>query len=370
MKEKTIPLVALAMLSVVSAVRAENSVTLYGVIDTAINYTNSAGRGTTVAMAAGNTSGSRWGLKGSEDLGNGLKAIFRLENGFNSSTGTLLQGGREFGRQAYVGLTSVQYGTLTLGRQYNSFQDLLPYDNGGGVGMLDQIALNIYDNDDINNTWRSDNSIKYVSPSLNGLTVEGLYGFSNQAGAFANNRTWSVGASYQNGPLRLDAAYVLANKPNANASGSISTYYGPTTSPFPNAGGFARNELYGFGGSYSLGKATVGLMYSSSRFTMNSGEQVRFQNFDANIRYTVTPFIMVGAAYAYTLEDSAASFTKDAHFNQFVIGAQYYFSKRTDVYIDAGYQRATGAKAWLQGAGGQSSTGNQAIVTLGIRHKF
>jgi predicted porin len=64
-------------------------------------------------------------LKGEEDLGGGLKAIFQLENGFDPGTGKLNQGGREFGRQAFVGLTRDQWGTVTLGRQYDPLVDMV-----------------------------------------------------------------------------------------------------------------------------------------------------------------------------------------------------------------------------------------------------
>ena len=70
-------------------------------------------------------SGSRWGLKGQEDLGGGLKAIFQLENGFDVGTGQLGQGGREFGRQAFVGVTGNSWGTVTLGRQYDPSVDMV-----------------------------------------------------------------------------------------------------------------------------------------------------------------------------------------------------------------------------------------------------
>jgi predicted porin len=85
---------------------AQTSITLYGVIDEGINYTSNAGDKSAYQLESGYAQGSRWGLKGSEDLGSGLKAIFDLENGFDASTGAFGQGGRMFGRQAFVGLTA------------------------------------------------------------------------------------------------------------------------------------------------------------------------------------------------------------------------------------------------------------------------
>ena len=86
---------------------ASSNVTLYGLIDTGLQYvSNGPGGHSKTGISTGNLSGSRWGLRGSEDLGDGLSAIFTLENGFDSSNGQTMQGDRLFGRQAYVGLSS------------------------------------------------------------------------------------------------------------------------------------------------------------------------------------------------------------------------------------------------------------------------
>ena len=106
-----------------TAAHAQSSVTLYGLIDAGITYTNNQHGHSNWQETSGSVNGSRWGLRGSEDLGGGLKAIFTLENGFSIANGTLGQKGREFGRQAFVGLASDQFGAVTLGRQYDSMVD-------------------------------------------------------------------------------------------------------------------------------------------------------------------------------------------------------------------------------------------------------
>ncbi len=108
-----------------TAAHAQSSVTLYGLIDAGLTYTNNQGGSHNFKETSGQVNGSRWGLRGAEDLGGGLKAIFTLENGFSIANGTLGQGGREFGRQAFVGLSSAQFGAVTLGRQYDSVVDYL-----------------------------------------------------------------------------------------------------------------------------------------------------------------------------------------------------------------------------------------------------
>lgn len=108
-----------------SAAHAQSSVTLYGVLDEGISYTSNVGGHSVWSISSGNINGSRWGLRGSEELGSGFKAIFTLENGYNISNGTLGQNGRLFGRQAFVGLSSSQYGSVTMGRQYDGVVDYL-----------------------------------------------------------------------------------------------------------------------------------------------------------------------------------------------------------------------------------------------------
>src|SRR5260370_5619318 len=128
MKASLLLLAALG--SVASAAQAQFSVTLYGFIDAGISYVNSrriatGGSGKLVKVDDGVAKANRWGLRGTEDLGGGLKAIFVLENGFRVANGSLGQGGALFGRQAYVGVTKDDIGSFTLGRPYNFFTGCL-----------------------------------------------------------------------------------------------------------------------------------------------------------------------------------------------------------------------------------------------------
>jgi len=189
-----------------TAAQAQSSVTLYGLIDAGITYTNNQQGHSNFKATSGSVNGSRWGLRGAEDLGGGLKAIFVLENGFNIFNGTLGQGGREFGRQAFVGISGEQYGAVTLGRQYDSVVDYLgPLALTGTQYGGTQFA-HPFDNDNLDNSFRVNNSVKYTSANFGGFKFGGMYGFSNEAGGFADNRAYSVGASYNYGPLNIAAA--------------------------------------------------------------------------------------------------------------------------------------------------------------------
>src|SRR5215469_16706369 len=128
---------ALACAAVLAAMPAfaQNSVTLYGIVDNGIGYQSSStslgsttGGHSAVKMVTGVWAGSRFGLKGAEDLGGGTKAIFTLEEGFSANNGAMSTTNLMFSRQAFVGVTNATYGSLTAGRQYASYYQLLsPY---------------------------------------------------------------------------------------------------------------------------------------------------------------------------------------------------------------------------------------------------
>src|ERR1700754_2698414 len=138
-------LLAAALLAGFAGVaQAETSVTLYGILDTGIGYQSIRGRGiddqSKIGMINGVQNGSRWGLRGTEDLGDGLRAVFTLESGFNSGDGVSAQSGRLFGRQATIGLASNSWGQLDFGRQTNIaskfFGSIDPFAEGFGLANI------------------------------------------------------------------------------------------------------------------------------------------------------------------------------------------------------------------------------------------
>jgi general bacterial porin, GBP family len=121
--KKKLAIAAAVAATFASASYAQSSVTLYGIVDAGFTYTTNINGNNSFALTSGNVQTSRWGLRGAEDLGGGLKTIFTLESGFNVTNGQ--QNGSLFNRQSFVGLTQAQYGTLTLGRQFDSVVDYL-----------------------------------------------------------------------------------------------------------------------------------------------------------------------------------------------------------------------------------------------------
>ena len=131
-------------------------------------------------LISGNLSGDRWGAKGGEDLGGGLKAIFAFESGFDVGTGKIGQGTPLFGRQAYVGFQGDSWGTVTLGRQYDPITDTVQGVTADNYFGSTFATLGDVDNND--NSARVSNAVQYVSPNYAGFQIEGLYAFSGVAG--------------------------------------------------------------------------------------------------------------------------------------------------------------------------------------------
>jgi GBP family porin len=380
MKKFVLSSLSLAMLGAAGAAHAQSSVTLYGLIDAGITYTNNQGGSRNIQETSGAVNGSRWGLRGSEDLGGGLKAIFTLENGFSITNGKLGQNSLEFGRQAFVGLSSDQYGAVTLGRQYDSVVDYLaPLALTGTSSGGTQFA-HPFDNDNLDNSFRINNSVKYSSVNYGGLKFGALYGFSNDSGGFATNRAYSLGTSYNYGPLNVAAGYM-----ELNSAGTTLNSSGAVTSDATFAAGTQRT--YGAGLNYAFGQATVGFVFTqthldnatgigasasgtSSGLTLTSGS-ARFTNYEVNGRYNITPAWSLSGAYTFT----------DAHldgvspkYNQVSLQTAYALSKRTDVYLMGVYQHVSdtgdsGLTADINGLSASSSS-SQVAATIGLRHRF
>ncbi|MGF6531582.1 GBP family porin [Paraburkholderia sp. GAS206C] len=366
-----------------TAAHAQSSVTLYGLIDAGITYTNNQNGHSNWQATDGAVNTSRWGLRGSEDLGGGLKAIFTLENGFNVMNGTLRQDGRLFGRQAFVGLASDQFGAVTLGRQYDSVVDYLGPLALTGTQYGGTFTAHPFDNDNLDNSFRVDNSVKFQSANYGGFKFGGLYGFSNAAGEFSNNRAYSVGGSYNYGGLNVAAAYLQLNN-NVGALGAITNTAGAVDGDNTLLAG--RQRTFGAGISYAFGPATAAFVYTQTNLNDFAGIAAgsagtsatvplgatsgHFQNFEVNGRYQLTPALSLAAGYTFTQSSIDGANPK---WNQVNAQASYSLSKRTDVYLQGEYQHVSqdgsGLNADINGLTA-SGNNNQVAVTAGLRTRF
>jgi predicted porin len=404
-------LVATSFLLAAATSHAQSSVTLYGIIDAGLNYVSNAQTGRSASGlqgsqqysfqdgATGGIRGSRWGLRGTEDLGGGLKAIFVLENGFSITNGALAQGGAEFGRQAYVGMQS-PYGNATAGRQYDSIVDYIqPFLSG--ASWAGYFGAHAGDVDNTLNTRRVNNSIKFTSVDYAGLHFGGLYSFGGVPGSVGHNQVWSAGVGYHIDQFALAVAYLNARNPNlsfygtnpnsgttaaSNNLGAVGSATSPQSNPiYAGYASASTTQIVSAAASYQLGQASLGLIYSNVQFRglgSSSGPNpfgysgtATFNNAEVNLRYQITPAMLAGVAYMYS-HNSGASNAQSASYNQVQAGADYFLSKRTDVYVIVAYQRASGhdslnqpAVAYITGQTA-SATNNQTAVRLGISHRF
>ncbi|MPW17608.1 porin [Paraburkholderia sp. CNPSo 3157] len=395
MKRIALSTLSLALLGAAGAAHAQSSVTLYGLIDESIQYVNHANPANNhlFTMFAGNLQGDRFGLKGTEDLGGGLKAIFQLESGFDVNSGKMGQGSRLFGRQAYVGLTHDAYGTLTLGRQYDPVVDMVqPLTADNYFGSTFTTPGDVDNND---NSSRTNNAVKYVSPVWGGLQVEGMYALGGVAGATGAGQTWSGAATYGFGPFSVAAGYLHMTNGNTAAGRGVSAT-NPTPGWGPGAtsdgtfdgstinGAYASAKSIGIAsaaGQYVAGPFTFGIRYSFAQYKPDGlsafTQQEKYNVAGGYVGYQVTPAMLLGLGYIYTHGSGDTS----ASYNQVSLGGDYSLSKRTDLYLIGAYQHANGhqresrtsvvtADASVGSYGYQSGSSSQTIVSLGIRHKF
>ncbi|BCY20216.1 outer membrane porin [Bordetella pertussis] len=254
--KKTLLAVALAT-GFAGAAQAADSVTLYGLIDAGLGYEQVKFKGQSqsrIGAVQGVSSGSRFGLRGSEDLGDGLRAVFNLEAGFGPLNGNSLQSGRLFGRQATVGLDSDAWGRLEFGRQTNLaskfFGSIDPFSvsyNSANMGTTFSAA----------NTMRLDNMVLYQTPSLDGFKFGVGYSFSaddtldddSNFATAGNNRVLTTGLQYLNGPVNLALTYDRFN-PNDDRAGGKSD---------------ARVQQYAIGGAYDFEVVKLAAAFGQTR---------------------------------------------------------------------------------------------------------
>jgi predicted porin len=338
---------------------AQSSVILYGLIDNGITYQSSGtslgsttGGHSAVKMSTGGWLGSRFGLKGAEDLGGGLKAVFQLEAGVNTNNGTSQFGGGMFTRQSWVGLSDPHYGVLTAGRQYTAYYTLLsPYTpNNWLTGFF---GAHPGDIDALDVDYRANNSLVYMSPEFYGFTVGGSYAFGGVPGSLNAGSTWSGGVRYVHGPYGIAAGFQRVNNstPGGGVWGAESTL----------SNGGAQTAVSAINNGYKTAQAqqrvavTAGYLtsewditasYSNVQYIPGVGStfrnQATFNTAGAVLRWKPTAPWALAGGYSYTRATRSNGITSAAQYHQFTLSQFYYLSKRTGLYAVEAYQHANG----------------------------
>ncbi|MGH8784069.1 MAG: porin [Cupriavidus necator] len=386
-------LIALAALSAAAGTaNAQTSVTLYGVIDTGIEYVNRVATAPktlspTLAGEApvgkrfgmpgnGGLSASRWGLRGVEDLGGGLKAYFTLESQFTPDTGQFAGNTGIFNRQAYVGLGNA-YGKITFGKQYSSLAE-------GMLNFSPTRAAPAYEPGVwwLGINYRPANTIKYkgefgavsatahysfgAGVGLTSLSPSGvLYngGTGETPGAPRDNTAWGASVAYLNNQFGLGIGYDQWN-------------------PASTVGNPGKVRKAGIAGSYSVGptKLIAGYRWGDQTYA-NGRNAMRDDYWFAGVSYRVNAALDLQLAYFYSnikqiaLSNGSAS-VNPANPQQVSFVADYALSKRTDVYLTTAWAHNgslandgpfTGYLFNYAHAPGQK---NMIGALVGIRHIF
>lgn len=318
-------LIALAALGAFGVASAQSSVTLYGVADVWVGQTKDKIADTTLKqMGSGGYNGSRWGLRGAEDLGGGLRGVFTLEQGFTIDNANFATATKQFSRQAFVGLGG-GFGEVRFGRQYSALDEV----RGGFSGAFDtafSATGDVWkDTDTEDYSARFDNAITYRIPAMGGLTA--TVAISAGEGTTANKHA-SFNVRYGAGPLAVALAYQRENEDAAQDKWTF------------------------LGASYALGAATLKASYQNQ-----SASVVDSKEFQVGVDVAMGAG-GVGFSYARATADAAGADPKGTGF-----GATgfYDLSKRTRLY--AGF-KATNAKV----SGTKYSDKN--LIAAGVRHSF
>ena len=370
-------LIALAVLGAAASAQAAD-ISLYGVVDTGLAYTYNDNWGhdangdvshttdgeSNLEMASGINASSRWGIRGSEDLGNGLKVGFKLESGISSDDGTLSQGGRLFGREASLSLSGA-FGTISAGRMGGV---------GSSAGTYDYVYLigEAFDGGDFN-IWgmtassRYDNMITYETPEFAGMKVTAQYSFDGDTGADNDDYTAEDqhGTEGKTNVDRYASLAVTGGYGNLQFVGAYEYFNHASTSVVKDDG-----HLVHLGGNYDFGVTKV--------FALAQYYQGGFKGYGLHIGsitpigggdLTLAAYFQDGKLENIVDEANTPSYDLDAQYVGVSARYAYHLSKRTDAYLGAGYAKATLDTSSL--AGDVHDMEKELIQAyVGLTHRF
>ncbi|WP_321857392.1 porin [Paraburkholderia tropica] len=363
MKRWHAPLAALGIV-VAPSVFAQSSVTLYGIIDSAIQYGNTGGK-TTVRQDTSSVAPTRWGLLGTEDLGGGYAAVFKLENGFNVNNGTISGNGALFNREAWVGIRG-PFGQIQLGNNYTPlFTTYASY----SLGSLNTLGWgNAANNYVFVPAARTANSVRYVSPAIAGLTLRALYarGTNGASGAPPTlGDTASVGLNFQTGAFSADADYLQQR-------------YAPSASVTSETG-VSTGRYYLFAARYTFEYVTPALLYEIHRNGGGVTSAISGSYASPSHDFYEVNALIHRIGWASSVLVSFGQYFLKSNGNgdstSYGLRYEYQLSKRTGVYLGfAEVRNHSKASFTVSNAGGPGITvaAGQNITAgiAGIVHKF
>ncbi len=389
MKNTKFALAAIAAAATIIALPAtaqsQSSVSVYGLIDAGVAYqtnTNAAGKSLWSLQQGGEgfLSGSRLGFKGNEDLGGGTSVGFVLENGLLADTGNFDQQGQMFGRQALVRISNDRLGELSMGRLYTTANTLMYYVDPLGVGAAGPNAWMVF-----LTGQRYNNAVQYTN-TWGAWQVMAQYAFGESAGKGQASSSMALGGKYASGPITAVADFQQTRDYQSRTAriylAGLKASLNSQTTLFANY--LHSNREANFDSSKG-GTDTASITSMTTAATPNNN--AAYSSVFGNKRRD--QYMTLGATYA---PDNAWVFTGSVMYDltkssgfrghrATVYGvADYFLSKRTDVYVAAAYDRVGGdwsgvlgnsTKNWTGGSGvALNGNNSQTTLMVGLRHKF
>ncbi|RAR48258.1 putative porin [Paraburkholderia unamae] len=354
-----------------AAMADPSSVTLYGVADSFLQYLNNGGNGS-VSMRSGGNTGSMFGLRGTEDLGGGLKAQFVLENGYNINNGSgFVDTTAMFYRQAWVGLSHDAYGSLTFGRQYEpSFRIIYPSDPFRANEILSPLAAGVLavDRNTLSTQYiagRASNSILYQSPVLGGVQLNAMYAFASsitQPAVATMGNILDLSVSYSGYGLFAGFGYQYQHSGFEAVPG------------LPVALTLADTEHFSAALTYRIGIVNLMANYSYNRAkavperslaaTLGTSRSYNLAEAGATIQATSADLFEIAG-----IERSVRGVDDGTWGIQ--AGYDHSISKRTNLYMRVGYMKNHGAgtMSW-PGVSVTAAGTSQTLAVIGMTHRF
>lgn len=326
--KKNLLAVAVAAALVAAPAIATAQTTLFGQFKYEVGYIEDVAGDNNLVHS---TLGTRLGVRGTEDLGGGLRAVYRFQGNFAGRNVSLANQSYSMNEEAWVGLSG-GFGRVLLGRRDTAVKlASLPF-----RGFTDTLA----DASTIPARWGRAEGVHYTSPSLNGVTV----GVTVEPTGVKTDAYYALNAIYEAGPLFLSAAYE-----------------GQSDGPGAYTQRIADQDNWQLGASWNFGQGDVGLLYQN----LDGDVDV----FTLPVNYKVTPNVNLRAAAQYTDNDLV-----DDSWTNFAIGAQYMFSNRTELFVNVWVDDVVGATLNPRnnaGGGGAGNTSDDSThFGVGLRHSF
>ncbi|MBC7454189.1 MAG: porin [Massilia sp.] len=351
-------IIAAAILGAFAATaQAQSNVAIYGILDAGIVHESGGTNGNLTKVGSGISSASRFGFRGTEDLGNGLSALFTLEGGVKIDTG--IGGAGIFDRQSFVGLKSTTLGTVTIGRQYTLlYLALGQVADPFGVGYSGS-ARGLFPS--VGNATRTSNTVMYASPKMSGFSADLAYSAGEQAGSNVAGRQIGADVAYSNGPLNARLVYNAINNDTAAVSNDI----GRNTMFAANYDFVVAKAFFAYSDNKGMNSSALPNAIAYTTPTTPVAASTDSTNLLIGATVPVGPAGTVMASYIRKNDKNVAN--RDA--DQFAIGYSYALSKRTNAYTSFAKIKNKNGASYTVGDNTDAGSGDKAF-SVGVRHSF